>query len=273
MLVGSVPVEGGRAGADELAGGAPLAEAEPFEAEQHRAGEAVVDLGDLDVGGAEPGPAEQVVGEQAGVVAGVVVPEEMVADVEPGPGAGPVGAGGDHRGRVAQVAGPVEGGDQHRAGPVDLDRAVAGPERLHDVRLGAVLVEGEGRAPVGAVVGHRVLALRDRDRAEVVVVLAGLDQEPSGPHRAVHEVGVVADRVAVLGAEPGELHGADPGAAAAVHGPVDEDVVGLPGVDERRGEPDQLAGGLPAELARRGRGAAAGGRARSRPPGWAPSRA
>ena len=48
------------------------------------------------------------------------------------------------------------------------------------------------------------------DRAEVLGGLPRLEQEAAGPHRDVHEVRVVADRVPVLPAGARERHGPDP---------------------------------------------------------------
>ena len=92
----------------------------------------------------------------------------MVADVEPGAGAGAVRADGDDRRRVAEVAGRVERRHDDRARAVDLDRAVVGAERLDD-EYGAARYasRSSGRRRHGALVRLGVRPLGDRDGAEV----------------------------------------------------------------------------------------------------------
>src|SRR5439155_21696852 len=117
-----------------------------------------------------------------------------------------------------EVTSALDAGHEHGARAVDLDGAVVGSERLAHVWLRLVLLERERPPLVRALVHLRVLALRDGDGAEVLLGLPGLDEEPAGPHRAVHEVGVVADGIAVLTAGTGELHRADARAGATVEG-------------------------------------------------------
>src|SRR5579884_1726172 len=90
-------------------------EAESLEAEQDRAGEAVVDLGEVDLMGTDPGRSPEIAGEQAGVVARVVLPEQSIADVQPRPAADTVGGALDHRRRVPQAASQLERGHEHGA--------------------------------------------------------------------------------------------------------------------------------------------------------------
>jgi hypothetical protein len=130
----AVRVDRQQAGADELARAAALAEPQPVEAHQHRAGEAVVEARDVDVGGRDPGAAEQLDAQEVGEVAGVVLGEHVVADVQAGPRARPVGGRGHPDRGTAQVTGPFQRGHEQRAGPVHLRRAVRGPEGVDDER-------------------------------------------------------------------------------------------------------------------------------------------
>ena len=84
----------------ELAASAAFGEPEALEAHEHGAGEAVVDLGEVDVGRREPGRAPEVVGEQRRVVAREVFPEERVAHVEAGAAPGGVAGTLEHDGRM-----------------------------------------------------------------------------------------------------------------------------------------------------------------------------
>ena len=133
----------------------------------------------------------------------------MIADVEPGAGSGAVLGRRDHHRRVAGVASPIERGDDECARTVDLDRAVVGAERRHHDGRRGVVGRAQGSATDCALVRLRVRALGHRDGAEVVGRLAGLGEEALGPHRHVHEVRVVADRVAPRRARTVERHGAD----------------------------------------------------------------
>ena len=193
MFTGSAPR------AHELAAAAALGEPEPLEAHQHRAREAVVDLGEVDVGRREPGRAPEVVGEQPGVVPREVVPEERVAHVEAGAAAGHVRGALQHCGRMGEVTGRVERGDDHRARAVDLDRAVGHPEGFGDVGRGEVGFDGVRHAQIGTFVLLPYRALGDRHRREVGFGLAGLDQEAPGPQRDVVHVGGEAHRVPEVG--------------------------------------------------------------------------
>ena len=70
-------------------------------------------------------------------------------------------------GRVPQVAGPLDAGDDERLAAVRLLAAVQQPQRLDDPARGRVVGEGDRLAvePRGRV-GRRVLAVGDRDLAE-----------------------------------------------------------------------------------------------------------
>ena len=119
-------------------------------------------------------------------------------------------AGGWRRSRAA-----VEGADEHGAGTVDLDRAVGAAVGLGHERRGQVVVEGERLAAVGPLVAPGPLAAGRRPPRRVSSSpLAGLVQEALAEHADVHEVGVVAERVAELATHARELHGADPVAAS-----------------------------------------------------------
>ncbi len=172
----------------------------------------------------------------------------MVADVQARPGSGAVAAGRHDRRRVRQVAGPFDRGDQHGAGPVDLDGAVGPAEGIDDIGSVEVLLQGERPAAERPRVGHGVLALCDGHRSQVFGALAGLGEEALGPHRDVHEVGAVADRIAVLAAPTGEFHAADPGPRTPFHGAVDQHRLGLPGCHRRGRLGDQVARRLTAEI-------------------------
>ena len=137
---------------------------------------------------------------------------------ERGPGA--VGRRRDHGRRVAEVARPLERGHDERARAVDLDRAVVGAERLDHERRREVRRPRVERPATHAPARSppRTRAARPR-RRRGRRPLARLEQEAVGPHRDVHEVGVVADRVAARRAAAVELHGADAGPLAAVQRP------------------------------------------------------
>ena len=128
----------------------------------------------------------------------------------------------------AEVAGPLERRDEHGAGAVDLDGAVAA-EKGRPRRAPSSMLEGERLATEGAWVRYGVLALchapprrgrasPDRSRAR-----------KRWAHIAdVHHVGAIADRIAVLPPTAGELHGADPRAGTAFHRPENEHASACP---------------------------------------------
>ncbi len=83
---------------------------------------------------------------------------------------------------------------------------------------------------------------------EVVAGLPSLVQVALRPHRDVHQVRVVADRVAILGAASLQLAAADARSGTSVERPEDDDVVGLAGGHGARPLADYVAGRLPAVL-------------------------
>src|SRR5688572_20417241 len=241
-------LESGVALAYERSRGTALAQPQTFEADECRAGEAVVDLGELHVGRTDAGAPEELVAQQAGVVAGVVVPQEMIADVQAGPGAGTIRARRDDRRWVAQIAGLFDRRHEDRARAIDLDGAVVRAVRLYDVGRREVRLDVEWAPAIRALVAHGVLALRDRHCREVELALTGLVQEPLRPHADVHEVVVEADGVAVLAAWAVELHAADAWTAAPVERPEHQHVAGVTGGHCHRGHAGEIARRLATEI-------------------------
>ena len=175
---------------------------------------------------------------------------ERIADyrlVEASARAGPVGARADHGGGALQISRAIERAHQDCARAVDLARAVRRPEGLDHQRGRQVRLEIERPATDRSLVALRVLPLCQHDRRELALALAGFVQVTLRPHRHVHQVGLVADRVAVGPAKTGKVHGSDPRAGAPVHRPVHEYMVRLSAADRLRGQVHEMAGGLAAE--------------------------
>ena len=107
-----------------------LAEAHLGDGHQHRAGEVLVELGDVDVGGLHAGPLPQLSPDVAVVGGGearLVERGDAVAMVEA------VGGGHDRdTGALAKVARPLRRGDDDRRRAVVLRAAVVEVERLGD---------------------------------------------------------------------------------------------------------------------------------------------
>jgi hypothetical protein len=85
-----VRVDRQRAGPDAMAGPAARTQSEALEGHQHGAGEAAVDLRDVNVPGPDAPATKQVVAQSVGEVARVVVGEHVVSEVEAGTGLGAV---------------------------------------------------------------------------------------------------------------------------------------------------------------------------------------
>ena len=147
---------------DERAGVALGTEAVVLEGDEHERREGVVELSDVDVGGAETRLRPQATtcgGRSARAEIGPAVREQRVAR--------PPARGGDGHRPVDQVA-RVGGGDHHGNGRVGLEAAVVQPQRFDDPARREVVVDRERRTHQRALVALCVPALGDRDRAEVL---------------------------------------------------------------------------------------------------------
>ena len=209
------------------------AEAPALERRPHHEGERVVGEEGVEVGPLDAGLLEEPVLPRPGPPEAVV----LLGDAEAGPGPDELVAAGGQRqhrrqldGRLAQVAGPFERGDQH-AGRAVVDQAVVvEAQRLAHVAGALVVLDGERVPHDGGRVGHRPLAERDRHRrqllgggAEAVEVALGR-QRRAGTGRGHADDGVLTVTAAALagalvvavaadGRAPGPLDPARPGDA------------------------------------------------------------
>ncbi len=245
---GERPVAGdGRPALDERAAVAAAAEPEGLDPDHGEDGEAVVELGHVDVGRREVGPLPQGGPGVPGGHRGHVV--ELVP-------AGPAPQGGAHRvdlaGRVVEGALVLAPGDHDGGRAVAGRVAVVEAQRGRDHAGGEVVVEGERVAVDGPVVQGRVAPAVEGDLGQLLAGEAELVDPALGdqgdPVRRRHR----AERQVPL-EEPREARHAAAASAAATDalptaralgrrlgdGAIDEDVAGEAGPHGQRGGDDR----------------------------------
>ncbi len=239
---------------DERARLSLLAEPPVLQLEQHGDRETVVDLGDVDVVGAEARPAVQRPGDRPGGQFGERLPHQG-RELDAGLGAGnsALGDGTDEDGRPPAVARPRGAGHDDGAGPVGLQAEVEQPQRIGDHPGRQVVVHGEGaRVQLRRGVGVRPRPAGERDMAEVLCpgtvfdhVTPGQESEDlAGGEKPVgREELVVAARAAHHGASRGGQ--AEPTPGAAVDLAEDQDRGRLAGQDGADRLAHHGAGGHP----------------------------
>ena len=163
MLIGRSPPSADAAVHDERPALAFLAEAQKLELVDHREGEAVVDLGDVDVLGPD---ARHVVGARCRL--GEAELQQVGALGDRGRRFGMALGHAHHRDqRLLEVARAVGGADDDGGAAVALQAAVEQPERIGDHARGVMLLDRERFVHHHVAVQDGVLARHHGDLGEV----------------------------------------------------------------------------------------------------------
>ena len=240
---------------DEAPAPALLAEAEVLDGHEHLAGKVLVELGNVDVGGADAGAFVDLAGHvgEARSRPEVVGPGHSVRAVA---FAHALRRAGDVDRRTPRALDALHARHHHGAGAVAFLAAIVEPVGVGDEARGLVVVDGD-RAPMhhGPGVALGVGVGRDGDRAELAARGAELVHVAAGLQSIAHHRGEHAEGRGELlpsadGRSAPNAH-VDAGAGASLQrslapGAVaDHDLRGL-AVDRHRGVVDDAAGGVTA---------------------------